>query len=73
MILIDFLELAIEDDYEINVYDCDTCENVARQVSIRDLKMDEEYDKYLDMRVWSWDIDYATKEFCVNIGDDSTL
>lgn len=67
MTLYDFLMLACDDSYKVNLFDCLIGKEVAKQVEIRDLMREEEYADYLDCDVASWDIDYVTKELCINL------
>lgn len=62
MTLYDFIQLAIENDYKINIFDTETGEEVAHQVELNEIS-----DDLLERCIASWDIDYITKEFCINI------
>lgn len=66
MVLYDFLNLAIEDYYKINIFLCDSGEEICHQKEINEI-MDILDTDLLYSEIQSWDIDYATKEFCINI------
>jgi hypothetical protein len=66
----DFLMLAIESDYKINIFDTETGTEILHQCEIGNI--DEELEKIkkddlLFHYIASWDIDYITKELCINI------
>ena len=60
--LYDFLQLAIEDDYKINIFDNEKGEEVAHQIELSEID-----DALQDRIIASWDIEYITKELCINL------
>lgn len=63
--LIDFLELAMDDFYKINIYDITNGEEVVHQKEVGEVK---EMDDLLYKDILSWDIcEENNNELCINI------
>ena len=72
MNLRDFLELAMDDYYKLNIFDCNLEEEVLHQVEVGNIE--EELEKLgrtnlLDYSISTWDIcEERNNEFTLNIG-----
>lgn len=70
MNLYEFLDMAIDDDIAINIYDCEKGDEILHQVELSQIEEKAEeknIDNILDKQVASWEIDYLTKDFTINI------
>ncbi len=70
MELYTFLILACEDSYEINIFLCDSGEEIYHQKEVREIIDSLEESGRMDLlysEIQSWDIDYTNKQFCINI------
>ncbi len=59
----DFLELAMDDCYTINIYSI----GKGKEIHQKEVSEIMERDDIIDEYVRSWDIEYTTKELCINI------
>ena len=64
MTIYDFLEMAMDDFYKINIYDTRDFKEIVHQKEVGEIK---EMDDILDKYILSWDIEETTKEFCLNV------
>lgn len=70
MILYDFLNLAMDDSYEINIFECESGKELYHQEEVSYIVNDLEEKGKTDLlysEIQTWDIDYVTKQFCINI------
>ena len=65
----DFLNLACDDSYELSVWDCDKQEEIIHNKSVGEITdyLQENNIDLLFRDIQSWDIDYITKNFTINI------
>ena len=70
MTIYDFIYMATDDTITINVYDCEKGEEILHQVELSQIEEQAEkigIDDILDKQIASWEIDYISKDFTINI------
>ena len=63
----EFLDLSMDNFYALNIWDCEEQKEIEHQKEVGELLESEEFDKYLNRYIQSWDIDFISKELTINI------
>jgi hypothetical protein len=70
MTIYDFIYMATDDFYKINIYDIEKGTEILHQVELSQIEKQAEekgINNILDKQIASWDIDDFSKDFTINV------